>query len=756
MIDASDALSQVTRQRVGYSSTATGALTVTSDRQHEYDAAGYLKRSIGNYGQETLYDYNGNGLLARWENAYGDGETYLYDSLGRVTTREAPLSSTTVMGYDALGQLSSVTDPRGNTTTYAYNGFGELTHQSSPDTGATTHTYDAAGRRASTTDARGQLVTFGYDALSRPTTVTASGQVQAFTWDACTNGLGRICQVSDPTGSVSYTYTQQGQIAQQASALPAGGAATYAYAYDDAGRLTGIGLGDFGVGYAYVNGAVRAVTVTMGGASHNVATDIAHQPFGAARGWTYGNGLTRTHSYDLDGRPIGLSTVSGSSDIRQSLTLGYNAANELTGITNAVSASLSQQFSYDAASRLTDVVATGANQGFGYDANGNRTSHTWGGATDGYTTSGTSNRLSAITGARATDYTYDNAGNTLTGEGATYTYNVFGRLATATKGGTTTTYAVNALGQRVHKQVGAGTNHWFTYGPGGQLQGEHQDGVWTHFVLLPDGTPIARIRGGQLFMIHTDHLGRPEIVTDSAKTVVWRASNYAFDRTVTLDGIGGLNLGFPGQYHDAETGHWYNYFRTYNPRTGRYLESDPIGLAGGLNTYAYVGGNPVMFTDPTGLIFGFDTGECAADEAAQYWADKAIETGNPLYHIPGALAALWTPGASDNTATVLSLGIGGAGLVGAGARVEMGAWKQGGEWIAGGPGNKVLHGHFGTGPGMTKHHLPYQAANWAKNFMANIRRGVGGSDAANAAKVAGGAAGAAAAQAGSAPRCGCK
>ena len=69
-----------------------------------------------------------------------------------------------------------------------------------------------------------------------------------------------------------------------------------------------------------------------------------------------------------------------------------------------------------------------------------------------------------------------------------------------------------------------------------------------------------------------------------------------------LDSIGGLNLASPGQYYDAETGNWYNHFRTYNPRTGRYLESDPIGLGGGLNTYAYVGGNPVSYGDRWGVI----------------------------------------------------------------------------------------------------------------------------------------------------------
>ncbi len=101
--------------------------------------------------------------------------------------------------------------------------------------------------------------------------------------------------------------------------------------------------------------------------------------------------------------------------------------------------------------------------------------------------------------------------------------------------------------------------------------------------------------------VHADHLGSPQKMTDSTKAIVWDAVYTPFGQVYSITGTATNNQRFPGQYADAETGYSYNYFRDYDPTTGRYVESDPIGLGGGLNTYGYVGGSPMALTDRFGL-----------------------------------------------------------------------------------------------------------------------------------------------------------
>lgn len=101
------------------------------------------------------------------------------------------------------------------------------------------------------------------------------------------------------------------------------------------------------------------------------------------------------------------------------------------------------------------------------------------------------------------------------------------------------------------------------------------------------------------------------MVTSDARVEVWRSKNYAFDRVVAKDLIGGLNIGFPGQYYDAESDTWSNGHRDRDAKTA-YLQSDPIGVRDGPGTYTYVGNNPIAFVDPLGLAkLSFNAGGSA-------------------------------------------------------------------------------------------------------------------------------------------------
>ena len=104
-----------------------------------------------------------------------------------------------------------------------------------------------------------------------------------------------------------------------------------------------------------------------------------------------------------------------------------------------------------------------------------------------------------------------------------------------------------------------------------------------------------------LYYIHTDHLGTPQAVTDGSQNVVWSTTYQPYGTTGIVTGSITQNLRLPGQYADSETGFNYNGFRDYMPSMGRYAEADLVGLAGGINPYAYVAESPLLNTDVHGL-----------------------------------------------------------------------------------------------------------------------------------------------------------
>ena len=164
-------------------------------------------------------------------------------------------------------------------------------------------------------------------------------------------------------------------------------------------------------------------------------------------------------------------------------------------------------------------------------------------------------------------------------------------------------------------------------------------------MLVPDTTSrvaaadairlVANTAEDPLF-VHADHLGTPRAMTDGTQTVVWDHVTRPFGRTHSLLGVFENNRRFPGQYFDFETELHYNYFRDYDPALGRYVQSDPIGLDGGLNTYSYVGGRPLKLSDPSGLL-------CVSTDGMTLCAFP----GGPIFKVPTPLGFPETLGPAD-------------------------------------------------------------------------------------------------------------
>jgi len=589
---------------------------------------------IGGLNIADGYDHNGNRVSA--DDGFNVRTEREYDSLNRLkkTIQDAlgnspeSQSATTVYDYDARDNLLQVTDPEGLNTVYTYDGLNNLTELDSPDTGLAHFTYDASGNRIREIDSRGVTTAYIYDRLDRLTGVmypTASLNI-AYAYDQ-PNGstgcsvsfpIGRLTRVTDAAGSTTYCYDRRGNVVKK-TRVTNGVALVTEYSYTSADRLVAMTYPSGAwVGYVRdVTGRIASMAwgVSSGAKSSALVSSATYLPFGPLRALTFGDGRTQVRDYDQD---YAISSISGTPSGALTLDFDVDMMGSITSASGALgSATPDRSYSYDALYRLKTSRTGGGSplEAYTYNKTGDRLSASLnGGAASSYTYTAGTHRLASVAGVART---YDSIGNTLTGTspGLTLGYDERNRLTSAVSSAMSATYAIGGNGERVGKTVavgGASTTTLFGYDENGHLAGEYTDmGILQAEYFYLDDIPVAVYKGGVLYYIETDHLGVPrQIIKPSGNITVWKwdlLQNTFGNNSPNQDPDGDSTvfisrLKFPGQYEDSESNIYYNYRRDFEAGTGRYIESDPIGLKGGGATYAYAGNNPLRSVDPSGLI----------------------------------------------------------------------------------------------------------------------------------------------------------
>lgn len=573
-----------------------------------YDsAAGNLTRVTNPLGQSTTYAYTGQGQLASVTDALGHKSELNYNAAGDLTALIDPLGNDTRLAYDAVGRAVSSTDPLGYSSALQYNALSQPTQSTDPLGGTTTNSYDTAQRLTAVTNARGKAIErYGWDAGDRLTSRTdALGRAETMTYDS----QGRIATVTDRKGQLSrYRYDAEGRVVRIERAD-----GDINLSYDAVGRLSRTDDAASSVSYEYDN-ADRIVKETQSSAAGSHTVQYEYDPLDRRTKRTVDGTEVTTYAWDRAGR---LTSIGHAG---QTTSYEYDAADRLTRRT--LPNGIVQTMSYDDASRLTSIEYTQPGGtaietiAYTYDANGQRTSKASSGNSSAQESAFTATYDDAD---RMTGVVLKGLGNAGADLSCTLAYDDNGNLSTKTCGAATTSYSWDSR-NRLSTISGPGVNASFTYDVLGRRVSRAVNGETTTYVY--DGVQaVGQTKGGVAASLLTglqiDEViatyaapGNRTLLTDALGSVIAEAKDdrsiatrreYTSFGQVAASGEASAN---DSQYTAREndgTGLYYYRARYYDAQVKRFVQSDPIGLAGGINTYAYVGGNPLSYVDSFGL-----------------------------------------------------------------------------------------------------------------------------------------------------------
>ena len=588
----------------------------------------------GQTAARTTFTYPSSGLKYLTNSStdpQGRCSSYVYDTKGNTTDVYAGLTPSgspptcvgltgtnrTTQTYNADGTIATRTDPNGIVTAYTYTG-GKLTGINHPaPLGDVSVAYDSLDRVSAVTDGKGQITRYSYDTLDRVTQIlyngatscTSSATCTTFTYDAA----GRLTARADNTGTTNYAYDTLNRVTKQT--LPGGANACgtqggMTYSYNLSSDLIGFCDASGTTNYNY-NETHLAISLAEPGGNCGTTpvacTRFGYDDVGRRTSTTYPNGVTQTITYNSGGHQtsitakLGTTTLTGftytsaqgTSDrtLRQTVTVAHEANNTVS-------------YSYDTLNRLTGATTKNSagttvdTRSWAYDQASNRTSQT----INGTTTSYTYNAANQLTGSGGVTYTYDGNGNQIgTSAGQAISYNPKNQSTSIKRAGGTAV-AMTYAGLDQTERTAAGGD---TYANGLLGVGRQTGTATTYFIRDPYGNLVAQRSGTTSYYYLFDGLGSIVALTDPAGNIVRRYTYDPYGNITTTTGTVDTPWRYAGGYHDTTTGLTKFGTRYYDPTLGRWTQMDPLPgtmtQARTLNRYTYVGGDPVNYTDPTGL-----------------------------------------------------------------------------------------------------------------------------------------------------------
>lgn len=581
----------------------------TFERTFDYGAGSRLKQVTDHYDgrqSSTQLQLNPFGELKEQVDDKQNPEYREYDGLGRLTLITDATGGTTHLTYDVHGNLVQVTDPETRSTWFEYNRNGQVvSEERRPEPGEVNrriYEYDDDGSLHIEITPNGEKVVYDYNPPGELTNMVLYPDQSTSTPEKVVklsyNDLGQLKSYDDGETSGSYNYDDVGQLLN--ATIDYGPfSKSISYTYDKAGNIsTYTNPEEITYTYAHdANGQIESIEIPGLG-----LVSFTDYQWNQPRRIQLPGGSVIQRQYDGLQRMASNTLLDPAQQSLMNVVYGYDSVGNITSQSTEHG---EYRYDYDSLYRLTDAEYPAAeDETFSYDGVGNRINYN-GAAGWQY------NDANQLTENNDTSYEYDANGHlvqkTENGKITRYFYNSQERLIRVENGSgnVVARYGFDPFGHRLWKMVD-GVKVYFLYNRSGLVAEYDSSGLLVkEYQYVPKSpwmtSPLFQRDSGQIYFYQNNHLGAPSKMISAYGEMVWSVEYSVFGGANIGLQKQGNNLRFPGQYHDNEVGTYYNYHRDYDHRLGRYLQSDPIGLEGGINTYSYSQQNPVRYSDNTGL-----------------------------------------------------------------------------------------------------------------------------------------------------------